>query len=98
MPSLILGAALGQLQGKLNVGWRQQRYCWRGLFSNLGVISQGIGDRLDHRSQCCCLSNRRHEEDGLDGLFKLLRSEGMMRRSAGGYSYANRQRASRAGV
>src|SRR5450756_1507650 len=42
--------------------------------SNFGVVGQGIDDRLDSRS-----GGRRHEEDGLDGLFKLLRSEGMGR-------------------
>jgi hypothetical protein len=49
--------------------------------SNFGVVGQGIDDRLDTsgRSGGCCLSCRRHEEDGLDGLFKLLRSEGMVR-------------------
>jgi hypothetical protein len=33
---------------------------------------------LDSKSGGCCLSSRRHVEDGLDGLFKLLRSEGMV--------------------
>jgi hypothetical protein len=48
--------------------------------SNFGVVGQGIDDRLDSssRSGGCCLSSRRHEEDGLDGLFKLLRLEGMV--------------------
>jgi hypothetical protein len=44
--------------------------------SNFGVVGQGIDDRLDSRSGGCCLTSRRHEEDGLDGLLKLLRSEG----------------------
>jgi hypothetical protein len=47
--------------------------------SDFGVVGQGIDDRLDSRSGGCCLSSRRHEEDGLDGLFKLSRSEGMVR-------------------
>jgi hypothetical protein len=46
--------------------------------SNIGVVGQGIDDRLNSRSGGCCLSSRRHEEDCLDGLFKLLRSEGMV--------------------
>jgi hypothetical protein len=47
--------------------------------SNFGVVGQGIDDRLDGRSGGCCLSSRRHEEDGLDGLFKFLGSEEMAR-------------------
>jgi len=39
--------------------------------SNIGVVGQGIDDGLDSRSGGCCLSSRRHEEDGLDGLFKF---------------------------
>ena len=47
---------------------------------NFGVVGQGIDDGLDSsRSGGCCLCSRRHEEDGLDGLFKFLRSEGMVR-------------------
>jgi hypothetical protein len=46
--------------------------------SKIGVVGQGIDDGLDSRSGRCCLSSRRHVEDGLDGLFKLLRSEGMV--------------------
>jgi len=46
--------------------------------SNIGVVGQGIDDGLDIRSGGCCLSSRRHVEDGLDGLFKLLSSEGMV--------------------
>ena len=47
--------------------------------SNVGVVAQGIDDRLDRKSGGRCLSDRRHEEDGLDGLFKFLGSEGMVR-------------------
>jgi hypothetical protein len=46
--------------------------------SNFGVVGQGIDDRLDGRSGKCCLSSQRHKEDGLDGLFKFLGSEGMV--------------------
>src|SRR6266566_2519708 len=47
--------------------------------SNIGVVGQGIDDGLDIRSGGCCLSSRGHVEDGLDGLFKFLSSEGMVR-------------------
>ena len=43
--------------------------------SNPGVVGQGIDDRLDSKSGGCCLTGRRHEEDG---LFKFFSSEGMM--------------------
>ena len=43
--------------------------------SNSGVVGQGIDDRLDCKSGGCCLSSRRH----VDGLFKLFRSEEMVR-------------------
>ena len=46
--------------------------------SNFGVVGQGIDDRLDSRSGGCCLFSRRHEEDGLYGLFSFLSSEGMV--------------------
>lgn len=44
--------------------------------SNLGVVGQGIDDRLDGRSRGCWLSSRRHK-DGLDGLFRFLCSDGL---------------------
>ena len=47
--------------------------------SNFSVVGQGIDDRLDSRSGGCCLSSRRHDEGGLDGFFRFLRSEGMVR-------------------
>ena len=47
--------------------------------SNVGVVGQGIDDRLDRKSGGRCWSDRRHEEDGLDGWFKFLSSEGMVR-------------------
>ena len=51
--------------------------------SNFSVVGQGIDDRLDSRSGGCCLSSRRHEEGGLYGFFRFLRSEGMVRGDGG---------------
>ena len=44
--------------------------------SNFGVVGQGIDDRLDRGG--CCLSSRRHNEDGFNGLFRFLGLEGMV--------------------
>jgi hypothetical protein len=43
--------------------------------SNFGIVGQGIDDGLDSSSGGCCLSSRRHEENG---FFRFLSLGGIV--------------------
>jgi hypothetical protein len=55
--------------------------------SNIGVVGQGIDDRLDGKSGGCCLSSRRHDE-WLGWVVQVLafRGEGRTMQDSNQYS------------
>ena len=68
-PSPVPGVLGERFLANLIVRTRQRKGSYRNLFEDLLHNRQGIDNELDVRSEGCCLSSRRHEDNRLFMLF-----------------------------